>query len=400
MRFAFSPLFIVLPIVLSGCVATTANSAEKLVCASPGQWQTLPSGAVTDAASAVDKMSKAQVVLLGETHNRADHHQWQLHTLAGLYGRNASIAVGFEMFPRKSQAALDDWVAGKSTAKEFLEASRWNQVWRFDAGLYKPLLDFVRLNRLPSKALNVERTLNSAVSEKGWEQVPVEEREGISDPAAPSAGYQEWLFDIYKNHQQFSPGQDGENPVRTTKEDPGFKRFVQSQVLWDRAMAEALSTALKETDITQVVGIIGSGHVVGGHGVAHQLRDLGITQIAMALPVDGDKDCGGLAPNDADLLFVTTKTIEEASWRPLLGVMLEQIKGGGVKVHKVMPKSVAEKTGLKKDDQLLEIAGTKVKKVKEAVAIVRRQAPGTWLPLRISREGKESQLVAKFPTAQ
>jgi len=369
-----------------------------IACAAPGQWNALPSGDITDAATAITTMSKAKVVLLGESHNRADHHQWQLHTLAGLYGQNANIAVGFEMFPRKSQAALDDWSAGKTDKTAFLEASRWNKVWRFNPNLYMPLLDFVRLNRLPAKALNVERELNKAIVVKGWDQIPEDLREGVSDPATPPTQYVDWLFDIFKDHLKRREGSDEAATEATMKADPEFVRFVESQTLWDRAMAEALAESLDSGDVDQVVGIIGSGHVAGGYGVAHQLRDLGIDEIAMAIPVDGGEDCDSLESHDADFVFVTTPTVQAQEWRPLLGVMLDQAENG-VRILNVLPESVAEKTGLKKEDVLIEVAGLKVSKIKEAIAIVRRQAPGTWLPLSIRRGTKEMEFVAKFPTA-
>jgi S1-C subfamily serine protease len=42
-------------------------------------------------------------------------------------------------------------------------------------------------------------------------------------------------------------------------------------------------------------------------------------------------------------------------------------------------------------------AGERVSSASDLIAAVRRQAPGTWLPLKIVRAGKEIDLVAKFP---
>jgi S1-C subfamily serine protease len=46
---------------------------------------------------------------------------------------------------------------------------------------------------------------------------------------------------------------------------------------------------------------------------------------------------------------------------------------------------------------LLKVAGGVVKAVSDVQRAVHRQAPGTWLPLRVSRDGAELELVAKFP---
>src|SRR5688572_10608345 len=67
----------------------------------------LQADAVLQAASA------KTVLLLGEEHDRAEHHRWQLHTLAALHARRPQLVLGFEMFPRRVQGALDRWVAGE-----------------------------------------------------------------------------------------------------------------------------------------------------------------------------------------------------------------------------------------------------------------------------------------------
>jgi hypothetical protein len=50
------------------------------------------------------------VLLLGEQHDDADHHQWQLQVLAGLHALRPEMIIGFEMFPRRVQPVLDRWV--------------------------------------------------------------------------------------------------------------------------------------------------------------------------------------------------------------------------------------------------------------------------------------------------
>lgn len=66
--------------------------------------------------------------------------------------------------------------------------------------------------------------------------------------------------------------------------EESFNGFVDSQLAWDRAMAEALAKAATRNERPLVVGIMGSGHIRFGHGVPHQLRDLGVSNIATLLP--------------------------------------------------------------------------------------------------------------------
>jgi S1-C subfamily serine protease len=47
---------------------------------------------------------------------------------------------------------------------------------------------------------------------------------------------------------------------------------------------------------------------------------------------------------------------------------------------------------------VVRAAGLETRIPDDLVDIVGRQAPGTWLPLSIRRDGQEIDLVAKFPT--
>jgi S1-C subfamily serine protease len=70
---------------------------------------------------------------------------------------------------------------------------------------------------------------------------------------------------------------------------------------------------------------------------------------------------------------------------------------GGVAVMSVVPESVAAMTGLEAGDLVVEAAGVTVSDTGDLIAIVQRQAPGTWLPLVIRRNDGQLKLVAKFP---
>jgi S1-C subfamily serine protease len=81
----------------------------------------------------------------------------------------------------------------------------------------------------------------------------------------------------------------------------------------------------------------------------------------------------------------------------MLGVQIKPA-ANGVLVIKVADGSVAESGGLQKDDLIIQAAGTKISKSEELIAIISNQAPGTYLPLRILRDGKRLDVIAKFPT--
>jgi len=411
---ALSASLVAAAIGLSGVHANAEVSpADTSACATYGGWINVKTGRSVDRKELFrDLEAKRSVVLLGESHTDVDHHLWELYTVAAIYGHGGNIAIGFEAFPRRLQSVLDDWVAGKLTEEAFLKASEWRTVWGYDAALYMPLFQFARLNRVPMIALNVERSLVARVGQQGWEGVPASEREGLSDPAPASAAYQHELGKVYAMKKTLSPqaaerlasaqGQSPSEPdeaaVAEAMKQPEFKRFVAAQLTWDRAMAEALAGAKRKFSDATIVGILGSGHVEDGHGVPHQLTDLGITGLTTFIPASVDEACMLVGTDYADAVFTLPRTDETPPpERPRLGVVL--VAGDGApRINQVAGGSVAETTGLKVGDQVIRAAGLETHNPDDLVDIIGRQAPGTWLPLSVRRDGGEIDLIAKFPT--
>jgi len=224
----------------------------------------------------VARLASGRVALLGERHDRAEDHRWQALTLAGLAALRADVVVGFEMFPRRAQPALDAWGDGRLDAAGLLEASRWSEVWGFEPGLYLPLFELCRDLGLPMRAINIDRPLVTAIGRDGWDALPGHERDWLS-PARPASGaYRRYLFEITGGVR---PGRAAQSPA-----DPAFDRFVRAQQAWDRAFACGLAAVLEHAPAALAVGIIGRGHLEYGFGVADQLDDLGIAPVLTALP--------------------------------------------------------------------------------------------------------------------
>ena len=158
-----------------------AHKAAATACLAPAAWYTLAGDKPRTAAARelLADMARRDIVLLGEQHDDAGHHQWQLQTLAALHMLRSQMVIGFESFPRRVQPVLDKWIAGELTVKQFLEQTGWEKVWTFPPELYLPLFQFARINRIPIVALNVERTLTEAVANQGWAAVPAEQKEGV-----------------------------------------------------------------------------------------------------------------------------------------------------------------------------------------------------------------------------
>src|SRR3982751_3933141 len=90
--------------------ANLASAADaEPSCAPTSEW-TVPGSGRIASTELFARAAKAGVVLLGESHDNADHHRWELQTVAALSALHPQMALGFEMFPRRVQGALDRWV--------------------------------------------------------------------------------------------------------------------------------------------------------------------------------------------------------------------------------------------------------------------------------------------------
>ena len=390
-------LAVISVLILSACAnaktipSTTGGNSS---CVETGRWIDPQTRTYISTNTIIKKAARHDVVLLGEAHMNNDHHLWQLQTIAQIHSINPDIILGFEAFPREAQDVLDKWIEGDLSEKEFLEQSKWNDFWKFDPDLYMPLFNFARINRVPMVALNVNRLLIGKISINGWDNVKKSERGDIDTPATASDGYIKILEDVFGEHKD--------------EKEFAFDRFVDVQLTWDRAFAQAINKtitkALKMNQSTGkkpvMVNIIGRGHVDYGFGTAHQLRSMGVSDIMALTPWDDFQNCdrlndGGVAV--ADAIFGISAKIEpdKQTEKPKLGVFIEQGQGG-VTVNKVAPKSVAENAGIKSGDLLIEGAGGKLKSPTDLINAVNSMAPGTWLPLKIIRNDKMIEVVAKF----
>lgn len=212
------------------------------------------------------------VVLLGETHDRVADHHWQLQRIAALREEQPGLAIGLEMVPRSRQAALDAWTAGELDEAAFLREVDWDRSWGFDFGLYRPIFAFARMHRIPLIALNVDRDVVRAVGKEGWSALQAWPDLDLGRPVAPSPDYSRYLAAAFAGHGRAAEG-DALNR--------GFRRFVDIQLLWDRAMAARIAEA-RATGTPLVVVLAGSGHV--RDGIPRQLRDLGYASTALVAP--------------------------------------------------------------------------------------------------------------------
>jgi len=266
---------------------------QTTACVASGSWQVPGEAGSVDEDAILARARSSQVVLLGEHHDNQSHHDWQLRMLKRLHQTTPALEVGFEMLPRESQPLIDRYLQGEIDLKKFLEEIEWDRRWSFSAAYYTPLLEYAREQQIPVRALNVTREKVEAAVERGWDEVPG----GLTAPAKATRPYLRHLVMSFQRHK--FPGAKLDMEV----EGPAFRRFVQKQLLWDRAMAEGINARLARPQPPLVVAFIGSGHLMYDYGVPHQLLSLGVEEVMTLIPWDRHLDCSVLVEGFADAVF-------------------------------------------------------------------------------------------------
>ncbi len=399
---------------VSGVLLAATLAAPALAhdtCPAPGQWLAPGAEAPTRANTAIATLAKADVILLGEHHGDPDIQLWQAATAAAIAARRGKAQYGYEMFPRSSQPALIAWSLGETSRHDFLAAAGWSNVWGFGAASYDPILRLPRIQRAPAIALNVDRALIRRVGREGWASMPEADRLGIGDPAPALPAYKAKLQDVL---QMKSAGgapafkeRHGDSPHKpdVAKATAMTERFIEAQLVWDRAFAEAIAGALKAHPNQPMIAFMGRGHVDYGHGVKHQLADLGVTNVAMAVPISAGEGChldaDAAGRPLADLVYGMPTQQEEPrpAPRPKIGVFIADAEDGGASITRVSKDSPAEAAGFMAGDIVSLAAGQPVTRAAELGAAIRRHSWGAWLPFNITRDGKAMDLLVKLPAS-
>jgi uncharacterized iron-regulated protein len=294
----------------------------------PGQDPTL--------GQIMDTLLERQVIFVGEKHDRHAHHLNQLEIIRHLHAAGADVAVGMEMFHQPYQPAVDAYLAGDIDERAFLATSRYYHEWRYDYGLYKPIVDFLKENNIPLLALNIPGDISRQVARKGLESLDAGQRAGLpseldfSDPA-----YRDELKAVF-----------GQHGPQTGIE--AFDYFFQAQILWDESMAARAARFLETHPGHRLVILAGNGHVRFGHGIPQRLFRR--TGASYTIIVQDE----GLHKGIADHVLLTTDV--KGSPAPTLGVMVEE-KDGTLAIAGVSSQGPAENAGLEKGDIIRALDG-------------------------------------------
>jgi len=196
-------------------------------------------GTFNDFEMMTADLAKADVVFVGEEHDDPATHRLELAILEGLARRRGSIIVGMEMFERDTQAAVDDYLAGRINESEFLKISRPWPNYETD---YRPLVEFARMKGWHVIAGNVPRKYASQVARDGTsvlDKLPQAERDFVAvEISAPKDDYFKRFAAAISAHPIGTGGNTSAAAEREMAE-----RFYLAQCVKDDTMAESIARA-------------------------------------------------------------------------------------------------------------------------------------------------------------
>ncbi|HSQ77612.1 MAG TPA: ChaN family lipoprotein, partial [Nitrospirota bacterium] len=244
---------------------------------------------------------------------------------------------------RPFQKVLDDYIAGAINERQFLKQSEYFKRWGFDFNLYKPILDFARTQKIPVIALNQRTEIIDKVSKNGLDSLADEEKKEVPQKMDFSDDkYRDRLKDVFKRHEG--------------SRDKNFDFFYQAQILWDETMAQSVDEFLKKDPEYRMVVIAGGGHLAFGSGIPKRAFRRNGLPYAILLN-DGDVE------RDIANYLVLPQVIEGAA-APMLMVALK-VESSRVIVTDMPEDSVSKQAGVKVNDTILSLDGTKVENVED-----------------------------------
>jgi uncharacterized iron-regulated protein len=259
----------------------------------PLGWSSTSTGRATSLAEVVKAAEGHRFVLVGESHDNADHHRMQADVIEALVKSGRRVAVGLEMFTRDNQASLNPWTLGWWSEAEFIEQAKWKTQWGFDYSLYRPIFEAVRTHRLPMAALNLPRDWVRQVGRQG--------------PSVLTEVQRRWAPNIdisNKEHRALFTAMIGGHPLEGQRGD----NMYAAQVSWDEAMAQSavdFMTSRKGEKWVMVI-IAGSGHTLYGLGINLRLKMKGHSSLNL-VGLEEPLPEGGISRGVADFVFVSPK---------------------------------------------------------------------------------------------
>ena len=289
------------------------------------------------------EVKNKRVLFVGEYHDNYAHHIKQKKIIQELHEDGVKVAIGMEMFQRRFQPTIDDYLAGKIDEKVFLQESEYFTRWGYDYKLYRPIMIYAKKNQIPIIALNLEKEITKKISRSGLDSLSQKEKKMIpSDLDFSDKTYKKRLLKVFNDPEHLA--------AMPVKYRPNPEYFYQAQILWDETMAETTAKFIINNPEHIMIVLAGNGHLEYFVGIPARVKRR-INLPMHVLLQDSEKEDG-----KADqYLFPKPIMIDPT---PKLGVHLAT---KSLKVIAIVKESLAEKLGVIEEDTIIAVGDMPVK---------------------------------------
>jgi aminopeptidase N len=376
-------IFIILFIILMGSMFTIlATSSHDILPLGPSKYKFIiekieqdqiirtDTGKVVTLEDIVNQNPDTDVFIIGEAHDNYQCHTWQRDFIEALYKKDPKIIVGFEFFWRDDNPVLEQWRTGQITEEELIKKTGWYERGAQNYGYTRLVMEILKKYRIKTIGLNVPRSILRTVSRKGFDQLSAEEKKLFPTLNIPNPEHEYFIKSIFGTFAAQVP--------------MWFKNIYAAQKCWDVVMAESMREILAKKEYKGYKGVIiaGSNHVAYKLGIPFRYQKAApkakiTTIVPVLMPVEkteeeeeeeeahpmmkmmGDslKPAAVFSRGIADYVFSAPQPLHH--YFPVIGFSISE-KNNKFVVTRVKKKSIAEKNGISKEDQITAIDGVEI----------------------------------------
>ncbi len=325
---------------------------------------------VLPLAEIISQIAGRTIVYVGEKHDRYGDHLVQLEIIQALHQRHPKLAIGMEMFQRRYQKALDDYVSCLIDEPTLLRESRYFSTWRFNYSLYRDILLYAKTYSIPVVALNQAHEIVAKVADEGLENLSAKEKALLPEMVFDDEAYERRLRHVFEMHKT-------ELPVDSAPQV--FEYFHQAQIIWDETMADSIASYLADHPDHHLVVLAGNGHLAYGSGIPKRAYRRTGKDYSIVLPNPGD----ALEPDLAD--FVIFPSEIKAPEAAKLGVELSSVEEK-LEVAGLTSEGGAHEAGIEEGDVILAVDGQEVEEIEDLKALLAVRKIGDKVRVKVRRD--------------
>lgn len=386
-------ILILLFIILMGSMFTIlADSSHDILPLGPSKYKYLiekieqdqiirtNNGKLVTLEDIVNQNPDTDVFIIGEAHDNYQCHTFQRDFIEALHKKYPKIIVGFEFFWREDNPILEQWRKGQITEDEVIKKTGWYERGFQHYGYTHLVMEILKKYQVKAIGLNVPRSILRTVSRKGFDQLSPEEKKLFPTLNIHNPEHEHFIKSIFGTFAVQVP--------------TWFKNIYAAQTCWDVVMAESMREFLSQKEYNGYKGVIiaGSNHVAYKLGIPFRYQKASpkakITTIVPVLMPDektgeeeeeeeahpmmkmmGDslKPAAIFSRGIADYVFAADQPMHH--YLPVIGLTIAK-KNGKFVVTRVKKKSIAEKNGINKEDQITAVDGVEITSLEQLRSLI------------------------------